>query len=407
MNIALYTDSDVFAGTERHILDLAQGLRGEGASPTILCPGHGALARRAEVAGLPVVDVQKGRGLDVTAIRGLRRGWTRGEYDIVHTHNGRTALIGSMAKAFTRRGVLVSTEHFLTPARLSRRGVSALLSRKLHHWRENRTRMTVAISCAVRDAIVLRGETDPRKIRVVPNGICDPALGSLEDPQLVRERLQIPANAPLIVCAARLEKEKCVHVLIDAMETLLASRPDARCVIAGAGAEEPELRRQIARAEVGHAVQLIGFQSDPLSLIRAADVFVLPSIAEPFGLVLLEAMGLGVPVLATRAGGPMEIVLHGQTGLLVEPHKSEAMAAALWNCLDQPTLARQFGCAGRQRYLARFTAAQMAREMLAVYRECLRPNGAGVVSDEARQAESVGADRDLAHPPMVNPRRVL
>lgn len=405
MNIGLFTDSDVFAGTERHILDLAWGLREEGARPTILCPGQGVLAQRAGVEGIPVIDVKKRRGLDWPAVRLLARGWRKGLFDVVHAHNGRTAFLGAVARLFTRRGALVSTEHFLTPARDERRGMAAALSRRLHRWRERRTQAIIAISQAVRGAIATRGDGGVEKVRVVLNGISEPHLQALEAPAEVRERFKIPAHAPLIVCVARLEKEKCVHDLIDAMETLLAGRPDARCVIAGAGAEEAALRRQIARAEIGHAVHLAGFQSDPLSLIRAADVFVLPSGAEPFGLVLLEAMALGIPTVATKAGGPMEIVVHGQTGWLVEPRKSDAFAATLWNCLQQPEKAREMGRKGRELYLSRFTANQMAKEMLTVYRECLAAGaGKSVASDEDGQEASKCADRDMAHPPMVEIR---
>src|SRR5690606_26049472 len=107
--------------------------------------------------------------------------------------------------------------------------------------------------------------------------------------------------------------------LVKAMAIVAQTRPDIRCVVAGDGDQEPILRTEIARLHLHDTVRLLGFRHDAHSIIAAADAFVLSSLAEPFGLVLLEAMSLGLPVIATRAGGPLEIVIDHETGLLVPP----------------------------------------------------------------------------------------
>src|SRR5262249_34362936 len=114
-----------------------------------------------------------------------------------------------------------------------------------------------------------------------------------------------------------------------------------------------------------------GFRSDAQSILNASDLFVLPSMAEPFGLVILEAMALSKPVIATNAGGPKEIVVPGETGVLVPPSDSGALATAILNLLADPEGARVMGAAGGQRYLERYTAERMAKETLEVYREVL------------------------------------
>jgi glycosyltransferase involved in cell wall biosynthesis len=108
---------------------------------------------------------------------------------------------------------------------------------------------------------------------------------------------------------------------------------------------------------------------------------VLPSPAEPFGLVLLEAMALSKPVVACSSGGPIEIVSAGETGLLVPPSNAEALAAALRTLLENRDLAVRFGERGRARYERMFTSDRMGAEVLAVYRQVL---GAGVEEADAR-----------------------
>jgi glycosyltransferase involved in cell wall biosynthesis len=385
MNIALYTDSDVFAGTERHMLDLAVGLRGEGTSPVIACPMKGILAQRALAEGVPVVGVEKGGLVDLRAMRTLATGWRQKRFDVIHAHNGRTALIAALARTVSSRGVVVATQHFLQPARLQRKGLSGLISRSLHRWMSARLDRSVAISQAVRETMLTRGDGAAAKIRVVPNGICDPAPRVTATRASVREQWGVAPGAPLIVSVARLETEKNVQDLVQAMELVLREQPSARCVIAGEGSRRAFLEQQIAQAGLGFSICLAGFLADPLPLIRAADVFVLPSAAEPFGLVLVEAMALGVPVVATCAGGPREIVAHEETGLLIPPNDVVGLGRALLRCIQNPAWAADLGSAGRARYLQHFTVAQMAARMLAVYREC--PDGASrrvVLSDKTR-----------------------
>jgi glycosyltransferase involved in cell wall biosynthesis len=137
------------------------------------------------------------------------------------------------------------------------------------------------------------------------------------------------------------------------------------------------LLQQIQKNGLSEAVRLLGFRSDVLALINAADVFVLPSPAEPFGLVLLEAMALGKPAIATQAGGPLEIVVPEETGLLVPPSSPEALAEALSRLLADAQLRQSMGQKGRERFCAHYTARRMAHDMVAVYQQALDEGGSG------------------------------
>jgi glycosyltransferase involved in cell wall biosynthesis len=369
--VILFTDSDVFAGTERHMLDLARGLEGIGVEVKIACPTPSALYEKAPAQGLEVVPIQKGGTIDRPAIRTLSRLLKSEAIDVIHSHNGRTALSAAIAVRIAGRGACVTTQHFLQPQRLSRRGIAALASRIAHGWMSRETGHFLAISEAVCNGMNERGDAPRNRITVVHNGIVDPQRDGLRPVDEVRRDLGICPKTILIACAARLEAEKNVSALVSSMTRVRALDPSVCCVIAGEGSLEKDLLEQIHGAGLEQHVRLLGFRSDAIDLINACDLFVLPSLAEPFGLVLLEAMALGKPVVATDAGGPREIVVEGQTGLLVAPGSSEALGEAICGLLGRPAERLRFGIEGRRRFEEEFTASRMAERTLEAYRKAL------------------------------------
>ena len=362
--VVLLTDADVFAGTERHMLDLARGLSALGVAVTLACPSPAALEDAARREHLPTLTIAKRGLVDWDAARLLARRLKSGETDIVHAHNGRTALAAALAVRLAGRGRCVMTQHFLTPNHATQRGPKAVLSNAAHHWVVGQMSRILAISEAVREAMLARYEAPDRKITVVPNGITAPDAGNAAE---TRQQLGISTDTPLLVCAARLEREKDIASLVSAVKIVQKSVPLVRCLIAGEGAQRSALDAQIGALGLEDSVTLLGFRTDAPALMAAADVFVLPSLAEPFGLVLLEAMALGRPVVATRAGGPVEIVVDGETGFLVPPSSPDALAGTLRTLLSDPALARRMGENGQARYEAQFTAAKMSQAILAVY----------------------------------------
>jgi glycosyltransferase involved in cell wall biosynthesis len=371
LRIALFTDADVFAGTERHILDLARGLRAAGAEPIIASPRVSALADRAREENIAHIPIEKGGFIDWAAIATLRRKLRAGELDIIHAHNGRTALSAALAVKLEGRGSYVLTQHFLVPSRSGRRGLKAALSNAIHRWISRGAGHIIAISDAARLGIEERGESAGGNVTTVPNGIPAPDPGKLSPAAAVRAGLGIGPARPLILCAARLELEKDVASLIAAMPAVLTASPEAICVVAGEGSRHDALARQIEALGLWESVRLAGFCGDVLSLINAADLMVLPSLAEPFGLVLVEAMSLGRPVVATNAGGPREVVEDGVTGLLVPPADPPALAAAITRLLLDEPLRLSMGARGKVRFAQNYTLPRMTAATLETYRKAL------------------------------------
>jgi glycosyltransferase involved in cell wall biosynthesis len=371
LRVALFTDADVFAGTERHMLDLARGLRAAGMLPSLVSPRVSVLADRAAVDGIPHIAVEKGGFIDRPAIRVMRGKLRSGEIDVIHAHNGRTALIAALAVKLERRGTYVLTQHFLIPSRATRTGIKGFVSNALHRWISRGAGHIIAISDASRRGIEERGESATGNVTTVPNGISAPDLAKLTPPAEVRAALGIAPGRPLIVCAARLEKEKDVASLIAAMPSVVAAVPNAVCVVAGDGSERAERAAQIQTLGLNCSVMLAGFREDAMSIIHAADLFVLPSLAEPFGLVLIEAMSLGKPIISTDAGGPREIVENGRTGILVPPATPDALGGAIERLLLDEKLRLSMGTNGRKRFEEHYTLPRMTAGIIETYRKAL------------------------------------
>jgi len=177
---------------------------------------------------------------------------------------------------------------------------------------------------------------------------------SLPTPVEARRQLGLPENGPLIGMVGRLQRWKGMHTLIQAMPQILERYPEARAVIVGGRHElepdyEDELRRLINWLGLQDRVWLTGFQTDIPRWMQAMDVVVHASDREPFGVVVIEAMALGKPVVAGAEGGPREIITEGVDGLLAPYEDVETLARQIRRYLDDPDFARRVGEAARRR----------------------------------------------------------
>ena len=196
---------------------------------------------------------------------------------------------------------------------------------------------------------------------------------ALPTPAELRRRFGLPAHGALIGMVARLQRWKGVHVLVDALPAILAKRPDAHVIVVGGPHEtEPgyaaELAARAGALGVAHALRLVGFQSNVPEWMQAMDVIVHASDREPFGIVVIEAMALGKPVVAGNEGGPAEIISDGVDGLLTPFGDAKALAAAVVRLSNERSFAERLGHAARAR-AAQFDDRRYAEAVIAGLRE--------------------------------------
>jgi glycogen(starch) synthase len=184
----------------------------------------------------------------------------------------------------------------------------------------------------------------------------------------------LPYGAPRLLCLGRLSEEKGFDLALGAFALLRDAFPCARLIIAGNGPARPTLERQTAELGLAESVDFVGWVAphEVPALMNAATVVVMPSRYEGFGLVALEAALMARPIVATRVGGLPEVVAHNDTGLLVEPEDSKALAAAISALLADWSMAAQMGQAGRLRAQNMFCWTRCVDAYTTLYRELIR-----------------------------------
>jgi glycosyltransferase involved in cell wall biosynthesis len=166
---------------------------------------------------------------------------------------------------------------------------------------------------------------------------------------------------------ARLAPEKGIPVLLEAFAPLAHERPDLQLVIVGDGRERGELERLAQRLHIEHAVEFLGYQDAVESILVTLDLFVLPSLTEGIPLALLEAMGAGLPAVATAVGGVPEVIENGVSGVLVPPNDPLALRTAISSLLEHPDDRARIGANAVRRVQEKFGLAAAAAAYWDVY----------------------------------------
>ncbi len=282
----------------------------------------------------------------------LARWIARERFDLVHANNSLTGNLTAI-EAGSRAGVPVVSHQrgYVRPTAFQRRlvrGVDRIL----------------CVSRSMADYYAAQGFRRDRIVAVY-DGI---------DVASLRPRGRAPRDRALVGWAGRLVAWKGPSLLVDAAETVCSRRPDADFVIAGAGPELDALRGRVERSTLlKDRLRLPGFRSDVRDLMAGCDVFVNTSIEpEPLSHSTLEAMALGVPIVAPRCGGFPELVAHGTSGLLFEPGRAASLADALERLIGDAPLRARFGAEGRRRAEEIFGLERHVATIEAVYEEVVR-----------------------------------
>jgi len=359
--IALALESSGPGGAENVVLRLAAGLRAAGDEPVIVTMRPGWMTERAEAEGFELWLAPQAPGLAPGFIPSFARRLRRGGIECLHSHEFAMNVYGGAAARAL--GIpSVATIHGRNWATGSRR-------RGLAYRALRRVGMRIVAVSHDLAAFLAAGLPLPRDaITVVHNGIPLPPPGDEAERAAARREtraaLGVPATAPLLLAVGNLYPVKDHATLLRAAATLAG----VHLAIAGRGEEEAKLRALAAELGLGPRLHLLGLRDDVPRLHGAADVFVQPSRSEGLPLAILEAMGAGLPVVATRVGGVHEAVLEGETGRLVAPGDPDALAAALRPLLEAPALRARLGRAGAERAEREFSLRAMTEAYRALYR---------------------------------------
>lgn len=365
MRVVHLIDHMGMGGEQVVVLDHVE-TRGPGIEPEVWSLSARVLPsarERLRAAGTPFSTLALSK-LDARAPFRLRSRLARARADVLHLHLEFSGTFGAAAALSlgSARPLLVASvandpiQRYSPPHRIAGRLMAP------------RVDAHVAISPSIARSIRAAYGARARRVEVIPPSL---DLRRFEAPSIDPARVAgLRGGATRVVGGVgRLGEQKAFHVLLDAVPRLLAAEPRTRVLIVGDGPQRGALEARARRLGVDRAVTFTGYLADPLPAYRALDAFVLPSLDEGFGIVFLEAMAMGVPVIGTRVVGSVDAVEDGVTGLLVPAGDPSALAEAVLRVLSDSELARRLATTAAARVRERHARELATARTEALYRE--------------------------------------
>jgi glycosyltransferase involved in cell wall biosynthesis len=328
----------------------------------------------AEAAGLevivdPVLRERIAPVSDLLAVRRLEMMFRERNFDVVHTHCAKAGAVGRLAARRAGTPRIVHTFHgfpFHEFQSAARRQAYVSIERRLGRI----TDVALCVGAGVAAEAIRRELIAPQRVRTIGVAVDGPgrirasmSAGTPEARLRARVALGLPAGATVVGVVGRLTYQKAPEDFLTAMRAL--GRPGVIGVWVGGG----ELAERVGRRvrELGVRVVLAGQRSDVLDVLPAFDIFVMPSRYEGLPTAIVEAMICGIPVVATAVNAVSDIVIPGETGLLVPPHRPELLAAAVRYLLDSPAVAARLAAAASARVDHRYGALELRTALAAAY----------------------------------------
>lgn len=355
-----------FGGKENGVVNLVNGL-----DPNIFesyiftYVKGGPLAQRVDPSRCRVVELGDKLGGDYRLYFKLAREFWRYHIHIAHTHSWATLMEGMIGAKLAAVPIIIHGEH----------GTMQTES-KLHifvqRWFWRRTDLMLSVSEVLRENLHRTFDFPKERIQVVRNGVDLSRFDFSRNGVDYRARLGLPPEALVFGAVGRLVPVKAYPVLLKAAKLVFREIPAAHLAIVGDGPLRHELVHLARDYNMMDRVHFLGARKDVSEILRALDVYVLCSESEGMSNTILEAMASGRPVVATAVGGNPELVVDGETGLLVPPNHPHHLATALAKLLREPARRQCLGQRGRQRVEERFSLESMVRNYARVYAEMFR-----------------------------------
>lgn len=379
--ILLMSDIADFGGGEANLTDHAVRLaNGDRFHPVVLVPGPGILEDHLRRSGIETVRLSLGRARRILGLIPylplldtieLLRSVRRLDCSLLHANSFTTALHGGLVGAILRRPVVWTCRGWDFRS-------DGLKGRFLHRF----VRRIIATSEWVRRKVLAPGVVTSDQILLLHQGVdvnrFHPSMP--EETEGLRSELGIDSEDVVFLCVGTVYPLKQQIPLVRCFESLRRQIPDVRAKLLFIGEGSPpgnafemELRETIARSSFVNDILFLGRRWDVERFLRAVDVVVCPSEVESFGMVVIEAMASGTPVIATSNGGPAETVVPGETGLLIDPSKPSEWTDAMMALLQNAPRRTQMGRAARTHVLAHFDKAEHQRHVEDLYASLIGP----------------------------------
>jgi glycosyltransferase involved in cell wall biosynthesis len=358
------------SGAERHLLILLPALRALHIDAHLVLlveadkPMDNIVQECASL-GIPCQRITIKRGLDLRVIADMVRVFRAEKPDMVHTHLIHADVLGLISATIARIPCVITTRHNDDDFRHRR------VIRWLSAWQWSQVQGGIAISQHIAQFARKIEKAPADKIHMIHYGLPHqrPDPSTIEaNRHTLRAELGLSPDALLVGVASRLTAQKGISFALEALPALMREFADLHVVIAGDGELRAGLRARTMALGIDKRVHFLGWRNDMPQVLQALDVFLMPSLWEGFGLTLLEAMSARLPIVASHVSAIPEIVVHGETGYLVAPEDSEAIAYALRLLLQDKSLRQYMGFNGEDRLESQFNVSKMSEKTLSLYR---------------------------------------
>lgn len=309
---------NIWRGGEVHVFLLCNQLISLGVHVVLACRKGSIIDQKARAANIPVLNFPLKNAIDLKTAWSLANYCRENSIDIIHAHNGRDYWMAGWAKFFNPNLKVVISRHILAP----------LKNTLFHRWLYKKVDQVIAVSQTVKTVITV---FPPERVVVVYNGIDIEKFAAAKRGTL-RKELGLSGTTKIVGMVGRVNPSKGHMTFFQSIPEILSRHPDTVFIVAGGG-DTSELQR------INNNVHFLGERSNVPEIMKDLDVFVMASRNEPFGLVTVEAMAAGTPVVATSTGGTGEIITDGETGLLFPPDDSKKLAQAVIRILTDQKLA--------------------------------------------------------------------
>jgi glycosyltransferase involved in cell wall biosynthesis len=342
---------------------------------TIITGEGGQLIEAARAAGLEIVVEPLLRAPirpvdDLRAVRRLTALFAARDFDVVHTHCAKAGAVGRVAARRARVRRVIHTFHGFPFHEFQSRALRQAyvsIERRLGRI----TDLALCVGAGVAAEAVRRELIAPGRVQTMGVSVAGPGraqasrqAGSPHARARARARLGLPADAVVVGAVGRLTYQKAPEDFVAALARL--DRPEVIGTWVGGGELAARVQRH-ARALPGTRFQLAGERADVLDILPAFDVFALPSRYEGLPTAIVEAMICGIPVVATAVNAVPDLIIPGETGILVPPRRPALMAAAIGQLLDSPAMAARLATTARARVNGRYGEADLRTTLLAAY----------------------------------------
>ena len=356
------------SGSENHLFTLLSGLDKEQFEVHLhiltelrYLPLLQEYTQALEQAGVIVVLRKMRRHFDLSLIRALWKYMNREGFDIVHTHLIHADFYGTISAKLAGVTTIISSRH--NDDKFRSRVVLIWLNRVLARWQAKIIVISDWVGKFLQDVEGIPAE----KIVRIHYGLEAAPILNLADPEYVRQQFHIPANVPLLGTIGRLTEQKGPAYLLRAIQKVQREFPEIRVLLIGDGELRGRLETQVKVLGIESNVIFAGYRKDALQLLAGFDFFVLPSLWEGFGLVLLEAMALKKAIVASAVSAIPESVLDGETGILIPPQEPRQLAKAILALLHDKDLSRAMGESGYSHLQACFSVQKMVSATEVLY----------------------------------------